>query len=115
MAARFTRQQMMDMGLLPPPEVAQPEQQPSDGVIDGEEEEKEEAGDADFAEPDVIGLIGHFEASDLLIQKGKEGSFVGSLDMGMTTRELVSTGEGVGTTFDVVVLLASVWVRCASV
>lgn len=58
-----------------------------------------EEGDGDedaHEEPEAIGLIGHFEAADLLTHKGKEGPFVGSLDMTMSTRQLMSTEEGVG-------------------
>lgn len=94
---------MIDMGLVPPEGA---EQEAQDLLLSRssteEEEEKEDAGDhptaADDAEepPEAVGLIGHFEASRLLAQKGREGVFVGSLDMSMTERELVSTEEGVG-------------------
>lgn len=97
-ATRLTRQQMIDLGLLPPEEggeVQQADRSPNDhgfdvDVAEGREElEDEEA-------PDAIGLIGHFEARQLLAQQGKGEEFVGSLDMSMTTRDLVSTEEGVG-------------------
>ncbi|CAM9327261.1 unnamed protein product, partial [Ectocarpus fasciculatus] len=104
-ALAFTRQQMIDMGLVPP-EGAEQEAQDlllSRSSTEEEEEEEEEgagdhppAADDDAEEPaEAVGLIGHFEASRLLAQKGREGGFVGSLDMSMTERELVSTEEGV--------------------
>ncbi|CBN75104.1 predicted methyltransferase [Ectocarpus siliculosus] len=106
-ALAFTRQQMIDMGLVPPEGAEQEAQnlllsRPYSTEEEEEEEEEEGAGGhpaamADDAEEpaEAVGLIGHFEASRLLAQKGKEGTFVGSLDMSMTERELVSTEEGV--------------------
>lgn len=91
-ATYFTRQQMADMGLLPekPFDDAQTtELVTGDGNIDGDAR-----GDDD--EPAAIGLIGHFEATELMGHKGKAGPFVGSLDMSMTKRDLISTEEGVG-------------------
>lgn len=91
---------MIDLGLLPPEEGEVKADRSPDGrgvdaddVEDGTDGEEELEG---AAELDAIGLIGHFEARQLLDQKGKEGDFVGSLDMSMTTRDLVSTEEGVG-------------------
>ncbi|CAN0044395.1 unnamed protein product [Ectocarpus sp. 13 AM-2016] len=98
----FTRQQMIDMGLVPPEGA---EQEAQDLLLSRppSTEGKEGAGGHpaamadDTEEPaEAVGLIGHFEASRLLAQKGKAGTFVGSLDMSMTERELVSTEEGVG-------------------
>lgn len=93
---------MIDMGLVPP-EGAEQEAQDLLLSRSSTEEEEEGAGDHpsaaddDAEEPaEAVGLIGHFEASRLLAQKGREGGFVGSLDMSMTERELVSTEEGVG-------------------
>ncbi|CAB1116357.1 unnamed protein product [Ectocarpus sp. CCAP 1310/34] len=101
-ALAFTRQQMIDMGLVPP-EASEQEAQDLLPSRPPSTEEEEGAGGhpaaiADDAEEpaEAVGLIGHFEASRLLVQKGKEGTFVGSLDMSMTERELVSTEEGVG-------------------
>lgn len=82
---------MMDMGLLPS-DLAQTEPL-DDAAVDFDEDGTEEQDDV---VPDAIGLIGHFEASALLALKGKEGPFRGSLDMSMTTQNLVSTEEGVG-------------------
>lgn len=100
-ALAFTRQQMIDMGLVPPEGA---EQEAQDLLLSRAPSTEEEgagghpAAMADDAEEpaEAVGLIGHFEASRLLAQKGKEGTFVGSLDMSMTERELVSTEEGVG-------------------
>lgn len=114
--ARFTRQQMMDMGLLPPPNspADQTEEQfhaakgaevvgeeslvgavkgvfPADGSGEHGQAEEEEG-----ETPEPIGLIGHFEARALLGHKDTLGPFVGSLDMSMTERELISTQDGVG-------------------
>lgn len=94
---------MIDMGLVPPEEGGQQggESEPSSSLDGGEgdEEEDEEvgggAGDAE-EEAEAVGLIGHFEAAHLMTHKGEPGNFVGSLDMSMTERELVSTEEGVG-------------------
>lgn len=97
-ATYFTRQQMADMGLLPPDAalIEKPFDDAQatkvvngDGNIDGDAR-----GDDD--EPEAIGLIGHFEATELMGRKGKAGPFVGSLDMSMTKRDLISTEEGVG-------------------
>ncbi|CAN0001437.1 unnamed protein product [Choristocarpus tenellus] len=49
----------------------------------------------------AVGLIGHFEAKELLLQRGRLGSFMGSLDMGMSKQELVSLEDGVGEREDV--------------
>lgn len=54
-------------------------------------------GDEEEGEtPEAIGLIGHFEARQLLGHKDKAGAFVGSLDMSMTKRNLISTADGIG-------------------
>lgn len=105
--ARFTRQQMIDMGLLPPPAspADQKEEQlatgDSDAGVTGEvnlladgsyqEEETEEQ-----ETPEPIGLIGHFEARALLDREDIPGPFSASLDMSMTKRDLISTEDGVG-------------------
>ncbi|CAN0181761.1 unnamed protein product, partial [Ectocarpus sp. 4 AP-2014] len=101
-ALAFTRQQMIDMGLVPPEGAEQEAQDLLLSRPPSTEEEEEGAGGhpaamADDAEEpaEAVGLIGHFEASRLLAHKGKAGTFVGSLDMSMTERELVSTEEGV--------------------
>lgn len=100
-ATRFTRQQMIDMGLVPP-EGAEQQQGQEQGQVDQNGASVDEGGgqegtDLDAEESaEAIGLIGHFEASHLLSRKGKEGTFMGSLDMSMTERDLVSTEEGVG-------------------
>ncbi len=80
---------MIDMGLVPPEESGQQggEKEPSSSLDGGEEV----GGQAE-----AVGLIGHFEAAHLMAHKGRRGNFVGSLDMSMTERELVSTEEGVG-------------------
>ncbi|CAN0428762.1 unnamed protein product [Ectocarpus sp. 12 AP-2014] len=97
----FTRQQMIDMGLVPPEGA---EQEAQDLLLSRPPSTEGEEGAGghpaamadDAVEPaEAVGLIGHFEASRLLVQKGKAGTFVGSLDMSMTERELVSTEEGV--------------------
>ncbi|CAM9453966.1 unnamed protein product [Scytosiphon promiscuus] len=99
-AARFTRQQMIDMGLVPPEGTEQqPGQEQGNGDRDrssADEGRGREGADLDAEEPaEAVGLIGHFEASRLLSRKGKEGAFVGSLDMSMTEQGLVSTEEGI--------------------
>lgn len=105
--ARFTPQQMIDMGLLPPPISPADEKEEqlatgdsdaglagqanvrTDGSYQEEETERQET-------PEPIGLIGHFEARALLDRKDIPGSFTGSLDMSMTERDLISTEDGVG-------------------
>lgn len=109
----------MDMGLLPPPnlpsdqteeqshtangaEVAGEEilvgavQDASRASGSGEHGQTEEEDQEEEETPDPIGLIGHFEARALLGHKDTPGSFVGSLDMSMTERDLISTQDGVG-------------------
>lgn len=84
------------MGLLPPD--AALTEQPADEtpeLVAGSGNIDDAGGDGDD-EPAAIGVIGHFEATELLGHKGKAGPFVGSLDMSMTKRDLVSTEEGVG-------------------
>lgn len=94
-ATRLTRQQMIDLGLLPPKEGGKVQQ--ADRSLDLDVDVAEGGAELEGEEePDAIGLIGHFEARQLLAQQRKEGEFVGSLDMSMTTRDLVSTEEGVG-------------------
>lgn len=105
-ATRFTRQQMIDMGLVPPEESGQEQEQTdqtkdnSRPSTDDDEERGRRAADEGGAEegepPEAVGLIGHFEAANLAAHKGREGSFMGSLDMSMTERDLISTKEGVG-------------------
>ena len=81
---------MLNTDLLPSGDKIAPEPPDQAGSL-------QEHGDEHVdAEADAIGLIGHFEAKELLAHKGKEGLFVGSLDMSMTTRELMSTSAGVG-------------------
>lgn len=91
---------MIDLGLLPPEEgEMQADRPPGHRGVDADDFEDGADGEEELEseeEPDAIGLIGHFEARQLLAQKGKEGEFVGSLDMSMTTRDLVSIEEGVG-------------------
>lgn len=88
---------MTDLGFLPPNEgELQADRSPHHSGVDADDVEDGEEELEDAEEPDAIGLIAHFEARQLLAQKGKEGEFVGSLDMSMTTRDLVSTEEGVG-------------------
>lgn len=92
---------MIDLGLLPPEEGGemQAHRSPDHRGVDADDFEDGADGEEELEseeEPDAIGLIGHFEARQLLAQKGKEGEFVGSLDMSMTTRDLVSIEEGVG-------------------
>lgn len=96
---RFTRQQMIDMGLVPPEGNADVEGQTNkNSPLDDEGVEEDGGGGGDAAdEPaEPVGLIGHFEAAHLVAQKGRGGSFVGSLDMSMTERDLISTEDGVG-------------------
>lgn len=101
-ATRFTRQQMIDMGLVPPEGTAEEEGQANQDSPSLDDEGVEENGggcaNGDAAEEpaEAIGLIGHFEAAHLVAHKGREGSFVGSLDMSMTERDLASTEDGVG-------------------
>lgn len=80
------------MGLLPP------DRKPTLNPRDQTELELEYQGDEQVDEDaaGVVGLIGHFEATELLSQRGKEGCFWGSLDMSMSTRELISVPEGIG-------------------
>lgn len=84
---------MIDMGLVPPEGTAEEERQ---AKLDDEGVEEDGGGDGADEPADAIGLIGHFEAARLVARKGREGSFVGSLDMSMTERALVSTEDGVG-------------------
>lgn len=99
---------MIDMGLVPP-EGSDQEQERVDhnnnkdnnmpSTDDDEELDRgvaEEEGAEEGEPPEAIGLIGHFEAAHLATQKGREGSFTGSLDMSMTERDLISTEEGIG-------------------
>lgn len=98
-ATRFTRQQMIDMGLVPPEGTAEEEEgraNQDSPSVDDEGVEGDGGGDGEDEPPEAVGLIGHFEAAHLVVQKGREGSFVGSLDMSMTERDLVSTEDGVG-------------------
>lgn len=88
---------MIDMGLVPPEGSAETNQ--NSPSLDGDGVEEDSGSDDAAAEEEpaeAIGLIGHFEAAVLVAQKGREGSFVGSLDMSMTERDLVSTEDGVG-------------------
>lgn len=93
---------MIDMGLVPPDDAQAERRQDlaQDAGFDPasvDQRSEEQAGaEEDDSDLEVVGLIGHFEAADLLAQKGKEGSFTGSVDMSMTRRELLSTEEGVG-------------------
>ena len=91
---------MIDLGILPQEESEmQADRSPDHRSVDADDVEGGADGEEELEgaeEPDAIGLIGHFEARQLLAQKGKGGEFVGSLDMSMTTRDLVSTEEGVG-------------------
>lgn len=94
---------MIDMGLVPPEGTAEEEE--DDGQASqvgpslddvGAQQDADDAG-ADADEPaEAVGLIGHFEAAQLVAQKGRKGSFVGSVDMSMTERDLISTEDGVG-------------------
>ena len=93
---------MIDMGLVPPETDAQEEgeNQADPSLVDREGNQEGEigggAGDDEEEHVEAVGLIGHFEAANLMTRKGEEGSFVGSLDMSMSERDLVSTEEGVG-------------------
>lgn len=80
------------MGLLPP------DRKPTLEPRHQNELEQEHQGDEQVDEDTAgaVGLIGHFEATELLSQRGKEGLFWGSLDMSMSTRELISMAEGIG-------------------
>ncbi|CAM9520244.1 unnamed protein product [Discosporangium mesarthrocarpum] len=69
------------------------------GLIEEEEEEEEYEDDSEehLQGGLVVGLIGHFQAKKLLDKRGHGGSpFMGSLDMGMTRREIFSLPDGVG-------------------
>ena len=89
---------MIDMGLVPPEGTAEEEGQAKEDspALDDEGVEEDGGGDGADELAEAIGLIGHFEAAHLVTRKGIEGSFVGSLDMSMTERDLVSTEDGVG-------------------
>lgn len=80
------------MGLLSPD--GKRTLEPRDQTEPEQEHQGDEQVDGDTA--DTVGLIGHFEATELLSHRGKEGLFRGSLDMSMSTRELMSTAEGIG-------------------
>eukprot|EP00752_Nemacystus_decipiens_P014219 g12648.t1 len=89
---------MIDMGLVPPEGADKEIEQAKEDSPSLNDEEIEEDGGGDDGEDvpeEAVGLIGHFEAAHLVAQKRREGSFVGSLDMSMTKRDLVSTEDGV--------------------